>query len=170
MAMATMFRKMAAMALVLPFVFATGAFAQEDEMDGQLPDAQIYLSGKSFGLVLTAGKGGGRLVYKGDQYAFQMGGASFGIAGGITAAKASGDVYNLKRLEDFPGKYEGTSAGLTAVVGGGGSWYKNDKGVMINLRSESAGAAINLSAGSFNVEVSESTLARMKEVDAAAGN
>ncbi len=167
--MATMFRKMAAMALVLPFMFTAGAFAQEDETEGAVPDAQIYLSGKSFGLVLTAGQGGGRLVYKGDQYAFQMGGASFGIAGGITAARASGDVYNLKRLEDFPGKYEGTSAGLTAVVGGGGSWYKNDKGVMINLKSESAGAAINLSAGSFNVEVSESTLARMKEVDAAAG-
>jgi hypothetical protein len=54
-------------------------------------------------------------------------------------------------------------------VGGGGAWYKNEKGVMINLKSESAGAAINLSAGSFTVEVSESTLARMKEVDAASG-
>ena len=168
--MATMFRKIAALVLVLPFVFVTTAFAQEDELEGQLPDAQIYLSGKSFGLVLTAGKGGGRLVYKGDQYAFQMGGASFGIAGGISATKASGDVYGLKRLEDFPGKYEGTAAGMTAVVGGGGAWYKNDKGVMINLKGESAGAAVNLSAGSFTVEVSESTLARMKEVDAASGN
>lgn len=169
--MATMFRKIAALVLVLPFVFVTTAFAQEDdELEGQLPDAQIYLSGKSFGLILTAGSGGGRLVYKGDQYAFQMGGAKFGIAGGISKAKASGDVYNLKRLEDFPGKYEGTTAGMTAVVGGGGSWYKNEKGVMINLKSESAGAAVDVSAGSFNVEVSESTLARMKEVDAASGN
>ena len=166
--MATMIRKIAALVLVLPFVLVTTAVAQEEE-EVAVPDAQIYLSGKSFGLVLTAGKGGGRLVYKGDQYAFQMGGATFGIAGGITAAKASGDVFGLKRLQDFPGKYEGTGASMTAVVGGGGAWYKNEKGVTINLKSESAGAAINLSAGSFTIEVSESTLARMKEVDTAAG-
>ncbi len=169
--MATIFRKIAALVLVLPFVFATGAFAQEDdELEGQLPDAQVYLSGKSFGLILKAGSGGGRLVYKGDQYAFKMGGASFGVSGGISASKASGDVFGLKRLADFPGKYEGTGASMTAVVGGGGAWYKNENGVMINLKTESAGADINLSAGSFTIEVSESTLARMREVDAASGN
>lgn len=166
--MATMIRKTAALVLVLAFAFFSTAFAQEEEE--AIPDAQIYLSGKSFGLVVRAGSGGGRLVHKGDQYAFQMGGGSFGIAGGISSTKASGDVFNLKRLSDFPGKYEGTSASLTAVAGGGGAWFKNEKGVLINLKTEKLGAEVNLSAGSFTIEVAESTLTRMQEVDAASGN
>lgn len=166
--MRSLFKSIATIALAVPLTFAGTAVAED--VEGDIPDAQVFMSGQSISAVLGAGSGGGRLVHKGDQYPFRMGGGSFGISGGISATKASGEVYNLKRVADFPGKYEGTSASLTAVAGAGGAWYKNDKGVVLNLRTEKIGAEINLSAGNFTIEVEESTLERMKSVDAASGN
>jgi len=156
--------KKLAFVAVLSSVLSSGAVGEESK---GTPDAEVFISGQNFSAVLRAGNGGGRLSYKGDDYAFQLSGGGFGIAGGISSSKATGKVYNLKHVYDFPGKYEGTSAGLAAVAGGGTAEYKNDKGVILDLSIQKLGAEVNLSKGSLTIEVAESDMKRMREQDAA---
>ena len=48
--------------------------------------------------------GGGRLHYRGKIYEFTVGG--LGIGGiGVSKIEATGEVYNLNKLSDFPGAY-----------------------------------------------------------------
>jgi hypothetical protein len=55
------------------------------------------------------------------------------VAVGIKQATGVGNVYNLKKLEEFEGQYVTAAAG--AVVGGGmgATSMRNDQGVVINL-------------------------------------
>src|SRR5262245_50952724 len=60
-------------------------------------------------------------------------GICVGIRGKLKQATGVGKVYNLKKVEDFEGKYIQAVAG--AAVGGGASAssLRNEKGVVINL-------------------------------------
>jgi hypothetical protein len=66
------------------------------------------------------------------------------IALGVTSINAKGDVYNLKNLDDFRGKYFGVAADATLIKGSAGLVLKNTKGVVLNLTSEQKGAALKL--------------------------
>ena len=53
---------------------------------------------------LGSGNGGGVLKYKGDTYAFSVGGLRVrGI--GVSKIEARGELYGLQRLSDFAGAY-----------------------------------------------------------------
>jgi hypothetical protein len=76
---------------------------------------------------------------------------------GVTRAEASGNVYNLKTVEDLNGVYAAAGAEGTAGKGAGVSSLRNDKGVVINLKSETKGANIKIAASGlkFTVEPSK---------------
>jgi hypothetical protein len=63
---------------------------------------------------------------------------------GVTTINAQGDVYNLQKLDDFPGTYYGVEAGATVIKGSAGLVLKNSSGVVLNLKSEQTGAALQL--------------------------
>ena len=68
--------------------------------------------------------------------------------GGIGGAKiiASGDVYNLNDVKDFPGAYGQLSAGVAVFNKGEGTmWLKNTNGVILKLNAREKG--FELSAG-----------------------
>ena len=67
------------------------------------PDATLKLSEGSVGAGIGWSWGKGVLTYKGKTYPFKVEGLSVGELG-ITKAEATGNVYDLKKLEDFSGR------------------------------------------------------------------
>jgi len=117
-----------------------------------VPSASVTLSGGAVAAGVGYVWGHGTLNYDGNPHRFKLNGVSVVDVGaaGITAA---GDVYNLKKLEDFDGNYAAVAAGAT--VGGGGSvaYLRNDHGVVIKLHSTTVGLRFNLSANGVHIKL-----------------
>ena len=100
--------------------------------------------------------GRGDVSFQGKTYRVKVEGLSVAEVG-VTRAEASGNVYNLKSVEDLNGVYAAASAEGTAGKGVGYSSLRNDKGVVINLKSETKGANLKIAASGlkFTVEPSQ---------------
>ena len=72
------------------------------------------------------------------------------MVGGSTVS-ASGDVYGLKKLEDFSGIYKAATAQGTLVVGAGATALENPAKVVIKLVSKTKGAEFKFAAGGVKV-------------------
>lgn len=88
--------------------------------------------------------GGGKLTFNGKTYSFTIGG--LGIGGiGVSRIKASGTVYNLKNLKDFPGAYVQGRYGFAAGDKSGGKlWLQNEQDVVIEIQGDREGLALSL--------------------------
>jgi len=95
--------------------------------------------------------GGGALKFKGKEYRFKVSGLNL-IGLGVTSTNARGEVYNLKDLSDFSGKYFGVEADATLIKGSAGLVLRNTRGVVLNLKSERKG--VNLSIGNEGLSIS----------------
>lgn len=86
--------------------------------------------------------GGGTLTVDGQDYPFRITG--LGVGGiGASALDATGTVYNLPSLAEFPGSYGNARLGMTAGESGGGKlWLRNPDGVVIELESKMRGLAL----------------------------
>jgi len=70
---------------------------------------------------------------------------------GIKQATGVGNVYNLKKLEDFEGQYVKAAAGVAVGGGVGATSLRNDKGVVINLTSVGQGIDFRLAVSGMEV-------------------
>jgi len=109
------------------------------------PSGKVSIEEEQLGLILGGSKGTGTLTFEGREYPFELKGVSLGANVGVSKMKASGDVYGLKAVADFPGSYT-KAAGEVAVgkEGIGGLRLENANGVIMDLRSHTEGAALNL--------------------------
>src|SRR5881409_319039 len=121
-------KKLATLLLVLGtmtgFAWAAGT---------EKPDATLQLSGGSFAAGIGFSWGSGTLTYNGKDYPVSVNGLSLGKVG-ITGGSATGEVYNLKRLQDFDGHYVASGRGGRGVIlAGGGSavTMRNQNGVRV---------------------------------------
>lgn len=101
----------------------SGKLQGEDEVGFHRP---VYFEGGRLNV------GSGVLDYQGSRYALVVRGLG---AEGIEVSKieASGEVYGLARLQDFPGTY--VRAAQNTV---GGLWLENEKGTVIRLQARKA--------------------------------
>ena len=92
----------------------------------ETPDAKVKLTGKALAAGVGYSWGNGVLTYRGKDYPFSVSGLSAGNIGAYSV-ELSGEVFNLKKIEDFNGNF--TSAGAESTVAGGGSAMamKNEK-------------------------------------------
>jgi hypothetical protein len=132
---------MAALLLVVP------ALAED-----KAPDATIRLSEGSVAAGIGWSWGRGEISYMGKTYHVKIEGLSVAEVG-ITKATATGTVYNLKKVEDLGGVYAAAGAEGTAGKGAGVSSLRNEKGVVINLKSETKGANIKIAASGLKLSV-----------------
>jgi hypothetical protein len=88
--------------------------------------------------------GGGTLFYGGQKYPFTVGG--LGIGGfGISRMTASGIVYNMRDLNDFPGAYvQGRYGFALSDLSAGELFLGNTRGVGLRLKAERTGIALSL--------------------------
>jgi hypothetical protein len=116
------------------------------------PTGNVNMEFGQGGFILSASGGNGTLIFNGRKYSFKLG--SLGVGGfGVSKVTAVGDVYNLKRIEDFPGGYFQARAGYAAVDGKGRLWLENTHGVVLKLRAKTKGLALNLGADGLMIEM-----------------
>ena len=121
---------------------------------GRTPDGVVEFSEGAVAAGIGFSWGSGTLTYKNQQYKLKAEGLSVGEVG-LTRASARGNVYDLKRLEDFSGNYTAVGAGATLAGGGTGMLMKNQNGVTIELVTTTQGASLKLAASGVRL-----TLAR----------
>ena len=127
-------------------VGTTPALGQAAKKEDLRKSATLEIDQIQVALFYSGNLGGGKLHYDGRTYSFTVGGLGLG---GIGASKmeAVGQVYNLTRLEDFPGAYGQARYGFAAGTESGGSmWLQNPNGVVIELKTKREGLALSLGA------------------------
>ena len=117
------------------------AAAQERVKSGTVEIEQVQIA-----FIGSANLGGGTLNFQGKSYRFTVGG--LGVGGfGASKMQATGEVYNLKELAQFPGAYGQARYGLAAGDKSSGElWMQNPNGVLISLRAKRMGLALSLGA------------------------
>ena len=95
--------------------------------------------------VTGLGGGSGTLEYQGRTYPFKVVGTVAGPGGGLEKISASGPVYKLANVSDFPGRYT-QSTGKAGLSSSGSSdlWLENSAGVIMHLQGTSTGAMLTL--------------------------
>lgn len=131
-------------------VAGTGAALAQD---GQ-PDARMEFSSTSFGLVFGFSQGQGTLDFQGRKHAFTVSGIKVATLG-VARVDALGQVYRLRDLADFAGRYVVIEGGLTVVQGGGNAVLRNEKGVMLYLQNVQYGLELTLGGGGVDIALTE---------------
>lgn len=106
----------------------------------------VRLEQLSVAFIGSGQAGGGTLSFRGKRYGITAGGLG---VGGIGASKltASGTVYGLTRVSDFPGAYVQLREGWAVGDQGRGQlWLRNDKGVTMRLATRRQGLQLSLGA------------------------
>jgi len=129
-------------------VLAGPARADEDKK----PDATLTLSEGSVAVGIGWSWGKGTLSFQGKTYPVKIDGLAVAEVG-VTKAEATGNVYNLKSLDDLDGVYAAASAGGTAGKGMSVTSLRNSKGVVINLTSTTKGASIKVAAEGLKIKL-----------------
>jgi hypothetical protein len=116
------------------------------------PAATLEFNGGSAAAGVGVSWGAGVLRYQDKSYAFKVNGLSIGAVG-ISEASASGEVFNLKSLDDFNGNYVAVGAGLTVAGGGAVAAMKNQNGVTIQVKSTTQGAKVVIGGGGVDIQL-----------------
>ncbi len=126
---------------------AFGAQAQDKVKSGSVEIEQVQVA-----FIGSANLGGGTLSFQGKSYRFSVGG--LGVGGfGASKMQATGDVYNLKELRQFPGAYGQARYGIAvADKSTGDLWLQNTNGVLISLRARRTGLALSLGADAVFID------------------
>ena len=136
------------MAGILLFVVAA-AKAEEAPL---YPIGEVTIEAKQLAAGVGYSWGDGVMKFQGKEYRFTVQGLNV-AAVGLAKIHAVGDVYNLKTAADLAGKYVAVSAGLSLAKGVAGLSMRNDRGVVINLRSAQQGVQLNLGVDGFNIKM-----------------
>ena len=118
----------------------------------ELPDATVEFSSGSMALVGGVRWGAGTLHYQGKSYPFVFSGVAVGDVG-AKGTWGTGEVYHLRRVEDFAGNYNALSLGLTLAGGGAAATMQNQNGVAVDVRGASLGLGINFSIEGVSVKL-----------------
>jgi len=106
--------------------------------------------------VTGLGGGSGTLEYQGRTYPFKVVGTVAGPGGGLEKISASGPVYKLADVSDFPGRYT-QSTGKAGLSSSGSSdlWLENSAGVIMHLEGSSTGAMLTLGKDEIFVRMAQ---------------
>jgi len=116
----------------------------------RLPDARLELSSTSYGFIVSFTQGQGKLMLGEKHYPFAVSGLR-GVTLGFTHISAIGQVYRLRDVADFPGRYYAVEGALTVGQGGGSALLRNEKGVTLYLQNTQRGAELTLGGGGVDI-------------------
>jgi hypothetical protein len=126
--------------LVFPLLLS----AQLAMAEEKTPSATIVIDETQIMWIVGGDIGGGTLHFQGKSYKFKTDGLKLG-GFGVNKVKLTGDVYNLKNVADFAGVYGVAEAGVTLGNASKGDFVmRNDKGVILHLKSAAQGIALDL--------------------------
>ncbi len=141
---------------VVPMLVAVpSARAQQRGRADPNPDGSVEIEQVRVG-VLAVGTsiGGGRLHFRGEEHRFSVRGIEFGSVG-VSSLSARGEVFNLRRLQDFAGRYSERVVQRTqgAPSGPETRFLRNAAGVELRLRTERAGGQWRFNEAGVTIEL-----------------
>jgi hypothetical protein len=136
-------RNLATIVLIVATLTAmTWASASTQEPSGPLMVDEYQLA-----YIFNGNVGGGKLYFQGNVYDCKIGGVG---SGGVGASHimATGEVYNLTDVSQFPGPYVQGSMGITVTdMGHGHLWLQNKNGVVLRVRTPPNGSGFGVLSG-----------------------
>jgi hypothetical protein len=143
------FKPVSRLVFALILMFAAVAVNASDEK----PSGTLKFEEEQIMAIIGGSSGQGTLEFEGKEHLFKVSGASVGASIGVHKLEVTGDVYHLANVEDFSGMYLEFEAGATFVEGASGMWLKNNSGVILHLKSENEGVALELGTGGLSISV-----------------
>ena len=126
-----------------------------DAVAGLTPDGTVDMQQVQAAFIGSGGGGSGALYFRGGAYPFAVGGLGIGGIGASTL-NASGDVYKLHSLADFPGTYGQARYGYAfGDKSAGDLWLQNEKGVIMHLKAERTGLMLSLGGDAVIISMSQ---------------
>lgn len=116
--------------------------------DAKKPSGTVVIDETQFAFILGGSLGGGTLTFQGQEYSFKVGGLTAGANVGISKMSASGEVYDLTEISQFPGTYTKLDVSIALGGGVGGLHLKNEHGVIMRLESRTQGLQLNVGSAS----------------------
>jgi hypothetical protein len=115
-----------------------------DAVKGQTPDGVVDMHEVQAAYIGSGSAGTGILLFRGVQYPFEVGGV--GVGGfGLSTIDATGEVYNLRELGQFPGTYGQARYGFAiGTASAGDLWMQNEAGVIMHLKAKRTGLMLSL--------------------------
>lgn len=144
----------AVVATTLVLAGGSPANAKHTKSTKEHPDATVSFEGGSVAAGIGYSWGSGTLKYKGKSYPLKVDGLSVGDVG-VSKVNATGNVYHLKKLADFPGTYTAASAEAAVGGGGGATAMKNQNGVEIRAKATSQGLKLKLGVDGVKIDFSK---------------
>lgn len=124
-------------------------------VEGKSPSGFIEMHEVQAAYIGSGAGGGGTLYFRGREYTFGLGAA--GIGGiGLSTVEANGDVYNLERVDQFPGTYGQARYGFAlGTESGGDLWLQNENGVILHLKAKRTGLMLTLGGDAVVIKLNE---------------
>ena len=121
----------------------------------QEPDGTVKITRRSVAPAVGLSWGDGVLTYKGKDYvfSFEASGLLREVEEGVTAAELSGQVLNLKNLEDFNGVYKTVERAESVGSGGTRVTIKNQNGVVVNVIATTGGRKFTLGPEGLTIQL-----------------
>ena len=132
-------RKFALAMLAVGFLASGNSALAADEK----PTGTVTIDETQLSLIFGGSSGHGVLKFGGKTYKFKTEGVRVGSVG-YEKLTLVGEVYRLKKVEDFAGYYSAAQTGAALIKGLSGYWLSAENGVMIRFKGKSEGAALNL--------------------------
>jgi hypothetical protein len=134
-----------AAAALLPFAGCSSSQSNNQQsLEGKQSDGTVDMQQVQAAFIGSGGGGSGSLNFRGQTYPFAVGGLGIGGIGASTI-NASGEVYDLKRVADFPGAYaQGRYGFVIGNESGGDLWLQNERGVIMHLKAKRTGLMLSL--------------------------
>jgi len=107
------------------------------------PVGTVHLEAKQVAAGVGWEWGNGVFNYQGKHDPFTISGLTV-VGAGASRVEATGNVYNLRKLDDFKGTYTAVEASGSAGGGAGIVTMKNVHGVRITLHSVTQGVSLQL--------------------------
>ena len=121
----------------------------------QVPDGTIKVTSRMVAQGVGLSWGEGVLTYKGRDYpfTFQATGLFRDVDTKIAAAELSGQVFDLKKPEDFGGNYQKVEAQTSESGSASRATMKNQNGLVVSLMSTVEGRKFTLAREGMDIEL-----------------
>ena len=141
------YKKLIATLFVAAMLFTSTTYASDPVKSGTVVIDETQVS-----LILGGDMGGGTVIMGNESRSFKTTGIKLGGIG-VHKLHLIGNVYDLKKMEDFAGIYATFQMGATlGYADKNALWLKNDKGVKINLKSSGA-EGVSLAIGVEGLDI-----------------
>jgi len=121
-----------------------GSGTTTETVKNRTPSGTVEMSQVQAAFIASGNTGNGTLRFQGKSYPFTVSG--LGVGGiGVSTLDAVGEVYDLAKADDFEGAYvQGRYGFALGEESGGALWLKNDKGVVMRLKTKRTGLMLSL--------------------------